>query len=80
MYADMGSAVSIVACTAIAMQWPQDGRINGVMQPISSQRIGKHIPTAKNTHATIGLLFQMVFSTQSMQRGYKEDNWGWSSQ
>jgi hypothetical protein len=26
---------------------------NGVMQPVSRERLGKHIPTAKNTHATI---------------------------
>jgi hypothetical protein len=29
-----------------------------------------------NTHATIELLLETVFSNQSVQRGYKEDNWG----
>jgi hypothetical protein len=27
------------------------------------------------THAAIELLLETVFSTQSMQKGYKEDNW-----
>jgi hypothetical protein len=27
-------------------------------------------------HATIKVLLEPVFSTQSVQRGYKEDNWG----
>jgi hypothetical protein len=74
----MGSAVSIVA---IAMQWPQDWQINnGVMQPVSRQRIGKYVPAAMNTHTTIELLLETVFSTWSMQRGHKEDNWGRPSQ
>jgi hypothetical protein len=46
-----------------------------VMQPISRQRIGKHV-AATITHATIELLLETVFSVQSVQRGYKEDNWG----
>jgi hypothetical protein len=29
-----------------------------------------------NTHATIQLLLETVFSTRSLQRGYKEDDWG----
>jgi hypothetical protein len=40
------------------------------------QRISKHVPAAMSTHATIELLLETVFSTGSMQRGYKEDNWG----
>jgi hypothetical protein len=47
----------------------------GVMQPSSRQRINKHIPVAMNTH-TIELLLETAFSAQSVQRGYKEDNWG----
>jgi hypothetical protein len=29
-----------------------------------------------NMHASIELLLETVFSTQSMQQGYKEDDWG----
>jgi hypothetical protein len=65
----------IVACTAVAMQRPRDKRIeNGVMQPVSMQRIGKHFPAASNTHETIKLLLEMVFSTRSVQNSYLEDN------
>jgi methylglyoxal synthase len=45
------------------------------MQHLSRQWIGKHVPVATNMH-TIELLLKTVFSTQSVQRGYKEDNWG----
>jgi hypothetical protein len=37
------------------------------MQPVSRQRIGKHV---YNTT----VLLEMVFSIRSMQSGYKEDN------
>jgi hypothetical protein len=47
---------------------------NDVMQPISTQRIGKQVPAAMNTHATVELLLKTVFSTWFVQRGYKEDN------
>jgi hypothetical protein len=40
------------------------------------QRISKHVPAATNTHATIELLLETMFSTQSVQRGHKEDIWG----
>jgi hypothetical protein len=49
---------------------------NGVMQPVSRQRIDKHVPAAINTHTTIELLSETVFSTRSVQSGYKKDNWG----
>jgi hypothetical protein len=45
------------------------------MQPVSKQRIGKHVPAATNMHATIVLLLETVFSTRSVQMGYDEDNW-----
>jgi hypothetical protein len=67
----------IVACTAVAMQRPRNRRINkGVMEPVSRQWIGKHVPAATNTHATIELLLETVFPTWSVQMGYKEYNWG----
>jgi hypothetical protein len=47
------------------------------VQPLlrNRQRKGKHVPVATNTH-TRELLFETVFFTLSMQRGYKEENWG----
>jgi hypothetical protein len=49
---------------------------NGVMQPVSRQRIGKHVPAATNTHITIELLLKRVFSVRSVHSGYNDDNWG----
>jgi hypothetical protein len=40
------------------------------MQPVSKQQIGKH------ASITIELLLETVFPSQSLQSGYKEDNWG----
>jgi hypothetical protein len=37
------------------------------MQPVSKQQIGKHA-------STTALLLETVFSVQSVQSGYKEDN------
>jgi hypothetical protein len=45
------------------------------MQPVSRQRIGKPVPAVTNMSITIELLLEMMFSTQSVQSGYKEDNW-----
>jgi hypothetical protein len=42
----------------------------------SRQRLVKHVPSAADTHATIELLLETVFSTRSVQRGYEEDSWG----
>jgi hypothetical protein len=46
------------------------------MQPVFRQRIGKHVPAVINTHTTIELLLETVFSAQFVQSSYKEDNWG----
>jgi hypothetical protein len=46
------------------------------MQPVSRQRIGKHVLAATNTHATTELLQETVFATRSVQRGYKKDKLG----
>jgi hypothetical protein len=43
---------------------------------VSRQRIGKHFPAATDTHATIEVLLERVFSTLSVQRSYKEDSCG----
>jgi hypothetical protein len=40
------------------------------------QHIGKHVPSATNTHKTIELLLKTMFSSRSVQRSYLEDNWG----
>jgi hypothetical protein len=40
---------------------------NGVLQPVSRQRIGKHVPATTNTHTTIQLLLQTVFSALPVQ-------------
>jgi hypothetical protein len=46
------------------------------MKPDSGQRIGKHVLAAKNIYAIIELQLEMVFSSWSMQKGYKEYNLG----
>jgi hypothetical protein len=43
---------------------------------VSRQWLSKRIPSTADTHATTEELLEMVFSTQSMQKDYKEDNWG----
>jgi hypothetical protein len=43
---------------------------------VSKQLLGKHIPAATNMYVTIYVLLETVFSTRSVQRGYKENNWG----
>jgi hypothetical protein len=40
------------------------------MQPVSRQGIGQH------ASITTELLLEMVFSTRSVQCGYKVENWG----
>jgi hypothetical protein len=49
---------------------------NGVMQPVSRQRIGKHIHAATNTHTPIEWLLETVFPIPSVQSGYKKGSWG----
>jgi hypothetical protein len=39
---------------------------------VSRQRVGKHVPAPMDTHATTAVLLEMVFSTRSVQRDYKE--------
>jgi hypothetical protein len=55
-----------VAYRPVAGQRP----LNNKTTAVAMQRHSKHAST------TIELLLEMVFCTQSMQRGYKEDNWG----
>jgi hypothetical protein len=40
------------------------------MQPVSKQRISKHVS------ATMELLLEMVLFIRSVQSSYKEENWG----
>jgi hypothetical protein len=37
-----------------------------------SRRLGKNVPAASDTHATIEVLLEVVFSTRAVQRGYKK--------
>jgi hypothetical protein len=43
---------------------------------VSRQRFSKHVPVPTDTHATIEVLLEMVFSTRSVKSGYMEDDWG----
>jgi hypothetical protein len=45
-------------------------KINNQKKVVAMQRRGKHASTI------IELLLEMVLSTRSVQRGYKEENWG----
>jgi hypothetical protein len=36
---------------------------------VSRQRLGKHVPAATDTYATIEVLSETVFSTRSVQKG-----------
>jgi hypothetical protein len=49
---------------------------NGVMQPVSGQRIRKRVPAATNKQTRNELLLETVFSARSAQNRYNEDNWG----
>jgi hypothetical protein len=49
---------------------------DGVMQPVSRQRIGKHVPAVTNTNTTMELLLETVCSTRFVRSDYKEDSWG----
>jgi hypothetical protein len=53
-----------------------DCEIGELTMSLSRQQIGKHVPVTTNAYATIELLLETVFSTQSMQKGNKVDNWG----
>jgi hypothetical protein len=50
-----------------------DHEISNYTRAVSRQRLGKHIPAATDTHATIEVLLETVFSSLTAQRGYKED-------
>jgi hypothetical protein len=43
---------------------------------VSRQRLDKHVSAATDEHVTINVLLEIIFYTQSVQRAYKEDNWG----
>jgi hypothetical protein len=43
---------------------------------VSRQRLGKHDPAATDKNAKIEVLLETVFFTLSMQKVYKENNWG----
>jgi hypothetical protein len=43
---------------------------------VSRQRLGKDVPAAVDTHVTIEVPLETVFSTRFVQRRCKEDSWG----
>jgi hypothetical protein len=43
---------------------------------VARQRLGKHVPAATDTHSTIEVLLETVFSTRFVLRCYKEYIWG----
>jgi hypothetical protein len=43
---------------------------------ISRHRLCKHVSAATDTHETIEVLLETSFLRRSLQRGYKEENWG----
>jgi hypothetical protein len=57
-----------------------DREIGGYTRAVSRQRLGKYVPTTSNRRATIEVLLETGFSTRSVPRSDKEDNWGRSSQ
>jgi hypothetical protein len=44
-----------------------------VRRAVSRQRLGKHVYEKTDTHAEIKVLLKIVYSTRSLQRGYKKD-------
>jgi hypothetical protein len=51
-----------------------DREISKYTRAVSKQRLDKHVLATTDTHAAIQALLETVFSTQSVQRGYKEEN------
>jgi hypothetical protein len=43
---------------------------------VSRQCLGKHVPAATDTNATIEVLLETMSFTRSVQRGYKKENYG----
>jgi hypothetical protein len=61
------------ASTVEPEKQPLLGNISGLTS-VSRKRLDKHIPMATNTHETIEIRLETVFSTRSVLRVYKEDN------
>jgi hypothetical protein len=45
-----------------------------ICRAVCRQRLGSRVPAAPNTHSSVEVLLETVFSTRSVHRGYK-DNW-----
>jgi hypothetical protein len=58
-------------CSVYSCCYGMIARWTSVLRPVSRQRLGKHVPAAMVTHATVG---NGVLSTRSAQRSYKEEN------
>jgi hypothetical protein len=50
-----------------------DRKISKYTRVNSNQRLGKQVPVVTDTHATIKVLLEMMSSTRSVPRIYKED-------
>jgi hypothetical protein len=64
----MSSSQDIVSCRAVITQLQKDKQIH-------QSWVGKHVPAAKDLHATIEVPSGTAFSTRSVHRGHKEDSW-----
>jgi hypothetical protein len=45
--------------------------VNGSQTFVSRQRLGKYVPAAKDTHATIKVMLEGAFSTRSVQKAIR---------
>jgi hypothetical protein len=71
--------ITNLPCVAVAMQWSRDKPINNsVMKTISRLQLGKHVPAAMNSHATVELLLETAFYTRLVKSGYNQDHWGYN--
>jgi hypothetical protein len=68
------SDLSIAACREPLLC--NDREVSKYTRAVSGQWLGKHVPATTDTHAITEVLLNTVFPTRSVQRGYKENNWG----
>jgi hypothetical protein len=54
--------------------WSCDCKHIVACRAVSRQLLGKHVPSATDTHIITEVLLETVFSTRSVKMGYKEDN------
>jgi hypothetical protein len=64
-----------LAGSKVTMIFKVLGIIIVAFRAVSRQRLAENVPASTDTHAIINVLFRKKFSTRSVQRSYKEDNW-----